>query len=87
VPDLNVVGSLLEQSAQHGVAGQTEDVIDSVGFTSRHHLGAAIMAIAADRQTPGRPVTADPAHQTPHMAADLVARRRLAGPQQDGDRA
>ncbi len=45
------------------------------------------MAIAADGQLRGGPMTADAARQAPHMATDFVPGRRLAGPQQDGDRA
>jgi alkanesulfonate monooxygenase SsuD/methylene tetrahydromethanopterin reductase-like flavin-dependent oxidoreductase (luciferase family) len=33
------------------VAWQTEDVVEAVDVTPRHHLGAAVMTIAADGQS------------------------------------
>ena len=44
------------------------------------------MAIAADGDVRLRPVFADAMHEAAQMAAHLLARGRLAGPQQDGDR-
>ena len=48
------------------------------------------MAIAADGQLRGGPMSTDAAHQAADVAADVAADfmsgRRLAGPQQDGDR-
>ena len=67
-------------------AGQTKDEIDAVFFAPRHHLWAAVMAIAADGDVRLRPVFADAMHEAAQMAAYLFARGRLAGAQQDGDR-
>src|ERR1700676_1724045 len=40
----NVVGGLIAQPVEHGVAGQTEDEVDA----PLHDLRAAVMTVAAD---------------------------------------
>ena len=44
----NVVGGLIDQPVEHGVAGQTEDEVDAVLVAPLHDLRAAVMAVAAD---------------------------------------
>ncbi len=69
----DIVGSGLDQPAQHGVAGQAEDVVHVVGLAPRHHLGTAVVTIAADGQPRGRPMAADAAHQATQMAAHFAS--------------
>ena len=45
------------------------------------------MAVAAHQDAGVRPTGADAPHEPAQMAADLLARRRLAGAQDHGDRA
>jgi hypothetical protein len=78
----DIVGGDLDQTAQHGVARQTEDEVHVIGLAPRHHLGTAIVSITTDGQPRGRPMTADASYKTAQMAADFVSRRCLAGPQQ-----
>ncbi len=85
--DPDIVGRRLEQPGQHGVAGQAEDEVHAVGLAPRHHLGTAVVAIAADRQPRGGPVAADAAHQAPEVAAHLDATGRPARAQNHRDRA
>ena len=85
MPDADIVGGLVEQPAQNGIAGQAEDIVDGVGLAPRHHFGASVVAIAADCQLRGGPVATDAAHQAADMTSDLMSGRRLARSQQDGD--
>src|ERR1700722_9375099 len=72
------VGERFHHLLEHDVAGQTEDVAQAVGLAPRHHLMAAVMTIATNGDARVRPVAADTPHHAPHMAADLLAARRLA---------
>src|ERR1700746_1042365 len=78
----DVVGGLLDGIGEHWIAGQTKDEIDAVFFAPRHHLWAAVMPVAADRDVGRRPMPADAADEPAQMAAHLLTRRRLAGTQQ-----
>ena len=82
----DIVGGGLDQAAQHGVAGQAEHIIHIVGLAPRHHFGAAIVAVATDRQPRGRPMAADATHQATQMTANFVSRGGLSGSQQNRHR-
>src|SRR5947207_11055169 len=75
----NVVGGLIDQPVEHGVAGQTEDEVDRVLVAPLHDLGAAVMAVAADRDPGLRPVPPEATDQAAQVTADVAARGRLAG--------
>jgi hypothetical protein len=45
----DVVGGLLDGVGEYCIAGQTKDEIGAVFFAPRHHLRAAVMPVAADR--------------------------------------
>src|SRR6202011_3085681 len=70
----DVVGGLFDGTSQYRIAGQPEDKIDAVVFAPCHHLGAAIMAVAANGQVGVRPVFADAADEAAEMATHLLAR-------------
>src|SRR5580700_7622729 len=55
----NVVGGLIDQPVEYGVAGQTEDEVDAILVAPLHDLRAAVMTVASDRDTGLRPVPAD----------------------------
>src|SRR6266404_5550920 len=59
----DVVGGRLDGTSQYRIAGQTEDEIDAVFFAPRHHLRAAVMAVAANGQVGVRPVFAEAADE------------------------
>src|SRR6202012_3373794 len=80
------IGERLHHLIEHRVARQTEDVVQVVGLAPRHHLAAAIVAVAADGDAGVRPVTADAPHHAPQMATALLAARRLARTEQNYDR-
>src|SRR6202158_3765095 len=82
----NVVGGLIDQPVEHGVAGQTEDEVDAILVAPLHDLRAAVMTVAADGDARRRPVLPYAADQAAQVTADLDARGRLAGAQQHGDR-
>src|SRR2546430_14325337 len=82
----NVVGGLIDQPVEHGVAGQTEDEVDAILVAPLHDLRAAVMTVAADGDARRRPVLPYAADQPAQVTADLDARGRLAGAQQHGDR-
>ena len=91
-PRSGFIGNRFDQTMQRRVARQTQDVAHRVGLAPRHHLGAAIVTIAADAQPGVRPVLADPvladaAYQATQMIADFGARGRCAGTQQQRHRA
>src|SRR5271165_4359056 len=77
-PHPHVVGNRLHHLVEHGVAGQTEDIVQAVGLAPCHHLAAAVVAVATDRDARVGPMAADPPHHAPQMAADLLAARCLA---------
>src|ERR1700756_478856 len=77
----NVVGRLIDQPVEHGVAGQTEDEVDAILLAPLHDLRAAVMTVAADGDARRRPVLAYAADQPAQVTADLDARGRLAGAQ------
>src|SRR5438552_1295550 len=68
----NVVGRLIDQPVEHGVAGQTEDEVDPVLVAPLHHFGAAIMAVAANGDPGLWPV---PANATDEAAQDRKSTR------------
>ena len=78
----DVVGRFLNGVGEYRIAGQTKDEIDTVFFTPTHHLRAAVMPVAADRDVGRGPMPADAADEPAQMAAHLLTRRRLAGTQQ-----
>src|ERR1700716_769890 len=82
----NVVGGLIDQPVEHGVAGQTEGEGDAILVAPLHDLRAAVMTVAADGDARRRPVLPYAADQPAQVTADLAARGRLAGAQQHGDR-
>jgi hypothetical protein len=51
----------------------SRNVVDTIGLAPRHHLGTAVMAVAADGQPCVGPLAAEPAHQASQMAADFYA--------------
>lgn len=77
------IGHRFDQTVEHSVAGQAKDVVDTIGLAPRHHLGAAVMAVAANGQPRVWPMAA----HTAQMAADFRPRRCRAGPQQHRHRA
>ena len=83
---LEVVSDVVGEAVQHGIAGQAEDVIDAVRLAPRHGLGPAVVAVAAEGQPGARPVPADATHQVLQQDADLIARGRLAGAQENRHR-
>ncbi len=76
--DLEIVGDVVGEAVQRGVAGQAEDEVDSVVLAPVDRLAAAVMAVAAEGQPGARPVAADAPGQVLEKDADLDARRRLA---------
>src|ERR1700738_1330010 len=60
----NVVGGLIDQPVEHGVAGQTKDKVDVVLVAPLHDLWGTVMAIAPDGNTGLRPVAADAPGET-----------------------
>ena len=82
----DVVCSFLDETLQHPIAGQSEDVIDTVALAPCHDLGPAIVAVAADQDAGGGPAGADAPEEATQMAADLLPRRGPAWTQDDGDR-
>ena len=75
----DVVGGLFDGTSQYRIAGQSEDEIDTVVFAPSHHLGPAVMAVAANGQVGVRPVFAEAADEAAEMAAHLLAGGRLPG--------
>ena len=71
---------------QHAVAGQAEDVVDAVVLAPRHGLGPSVVAVPPECEPGARPVPADAPHQVLEEGADLGARRRLAGAQENRHR-
>src|SRR4051812_18427777 len=59
----NIVGGRFDLAGQHGVAGRAEDVVHRGGLAPRHHLGTAVVTVAANGQSGGRPMAADAADQ------------------------
>src|SRR6202030_623506 len=59
----NVVGCVIDRAVEHGVAGQTEDEVDTVLITPFHDLGAAVMPVAPDGDLGLWPVPPDTADQ------------------------
>ena len=83
---LEVVGDAVCEAVQHGIARQAEDVVDAVLLAPRHGLGPAVVAVSPEGEPGARPVPADAAHQVLEEGADLGARRRLAGAQENRHR-
>ena len=71
---------------QHAVAGQAEDVVDAVVLAPRHGLGPSVVAVPPECEPGARPVPADAPHQVLQQGADLGARGRLAGAQENRHR-
>ena len=68
----DIVGDRLDQPAEHVIAGEAEYVIDAVGIAEVHHLGAGIMAVAANGDVSARPVVPDHPQQASQMTAYLL---------------
>ena len=83
---LEIVGDPACQAVQRGVARQAEDVVDAVLFAPGHGLGPSVVAVAPDGEPGARPVPADAADQVLDKGAELGARRRLAGAQENRHR-
>ena len=83
---LEVVGDAVCEAVQHGIARQAEDVVDAVLLAPRHGLGPAVVAVPPECEPGARPVPADAPHQVLEEDADLGARRRLAGAQENRHR-
>jgi len=79
---LEIVGDIVGEAVQNGIARQAEDVVDAVFLAPRHGLGSAVVAVSAEGQPGARPVSADAAHRVLQQGADLGTRRRLAGAQE-----
>jgi hypothetical protein len=77
----DIVGGRLDQAVEHDIAGEPENVVDTVGLAPRHRFRAAVMAITAQGDVGRRPVPADVSDQAAEKLADLLARRGLAGTQ------
>ena len=71
------------KAVQHGIARQAEDIVDAVVLAPCHGLPPAVVAVSPEG---ARPVPADAAHQVLEEGADLDARRRLAGAQENRHR-
>src|ERR1700720_4136984 len=69
----NVVGCLIDQPVEHGVARQTEDEVDAILVAPLHDLRAAVMTVAADGDARRRPVLSYAADQPAQVTADLDA--------------
>ena len=80
---LEIVGDVVCQAVQRGIASQAEDVVDAVVLAPVHRLVAAVMAVPPEGEPGARPVPADAAGQVLQQDADLDPRRRLAGAQED----
>src|SRR5512145_1228456 len=86
VPEAQVVAGLRNQGIQHAVAGQAEDEGFAVVLAPRHHLVAAIVAVAAPDQTRSRPMPLEASGDVLDDGAHLRALRRAGGAQDRGDR-
>ena len=80
--DPHVVGHGLDERAQHVVAREAEHVVHAVLLAPRHCFGAAVVPVAADGDAGPGPVRPDQAHEPAQVAAHLLARGRLARPEQ-----
>jgi hypothetical protein len=70
----HVIGGRLDEGAQYIVTGEAADVGDIVALAPGHHLGTAVMAIAANGDVGVRPMPANAAQQTTQMVADFLPR-------------
>ena len=71
--------------SQRGIARQTEDIVDAMGFAPGHHLGPRIVTVTTHRDPGVWPMPADTADQAAHMAPDLLAGRGAGGAQDERD--
>ena len=79
----DVISGVIDRPVERG----PKDIVDSVVVAPRHDLGTAVMTVTPDGDACRRPVPADASDQAAQVAADLLARGRLAGTQDDRDRA
>src|SRR5208283_1866269 len=71
----DIVGGGFDQAVEHNIAGEPENVVDAVVLAPRHHLFAAVMAVATDSDAGVGPVPADAPDQATEKLADLHTRR------------
>ena len=83
----NGVGRLVDLSRRRPCAGKAKNIVDAVRLTPRHRLGSRVMPVAPEQDAGFRPAFSNMPHQPAKMSAHFDAGRRLAGPQDDGDRA
>ena len=83
---LEIVGDIVCETVQGAIARQAEDVVDAVLLAPCHGLGPAVVAVPPEGEPGARPVPADAPHQMLEEGADLGARRRLAGAQENRHR-
>src|SRR5215211_7102426 len=86
---LHRVGGLAEDAdpvQQHRMAGEAEDVADTLAFAPRHRLRPGVMAVAAHHDVDRRPAGADMADDMAQDQGHLGAVWRLAGAQDDRHR-
>ena len=76
-----------DMGAQGGGGRDAEDVADLVALAPVEHLGAAIMAVGAQRDPGFGPVRPDRPQQAAQQGADFRAFGPLGGPQHGGDEA
>ena len=81
-----VVGDIVCDAVQHGIARQAEDIVDAVGLAPGHGFRAAVVGVAPEGEPGARPVPAYAADQMLEEGADFGARRRLARAQQNRHR-
>ncbi len=76
-----VFGERADLAQQHRIAGEPEDVADTLALAPRHRLGPAVMAVAAHDDLDCRPASADAADDMTQHQRHLGPVRRLAGAQ------
>jgi hypothetical protein len=82
----DIIGNRLDQRVEHDIAGQTENVVDTVVFAPRHRLVSAVVSVTANADAGVGPVPADAPDQATEELANLHTRGRLARPQDYNDR-
>ena len=77
------VGRLVDFPGERFGSGKAEHVVDAVFLAPGHRLGPRVVPVAAKQDARRRPAGADAAHEPAQMSANLDARGRLAGTQDD----
>ena len=80
------VGRLVDFPGERLGSGKAEHVVDAVFLAPGHRLGPRVVPVAAKQDARHRPAGSDTAHEPAQMSANLDARGRLAGTQDDRDR-